>query len=379
MIRRMGGAGIVGLVLIGLLAQRVAACSLCGANLLQAPTWRQEAAAPTARIILIGIPRDRGGAAGASDLDITEVVRRDAALGERKSIELSRYVPNDPKNPTRFLVYCYVFKDKIDPFRGIPLKSADAVAYARKVVALDPKDIPGNLAFFFSYLEHPDKELATDAFLEFAKATDVELAKAARRLSADKLREWLDKPETPQERLSMYGLLLGACGRAEDVGFFEKLLDRPSDRIATAYDGLLAGYMHLRPREGWQIALSVLRDSKKPLSMRLGVVRTLTFWHNAQPRESRDNLLRCFAVMLPQADLADLAVEDLRRWEMWDLSKDVVSLYGRKGFDAPLLQQAILRYALTCKDASCRAFIDDRRRSEPDVVRDVEEQLQADK
>jgi hypothetical protein len=367
-------------LVVGCLAETQAtACSLCGANLLQAPTLRQEAGAQTARIIVIGTPRDRAGAAGASDLDITEVIRRDAALGDRKSIELSRYVPNDPKDPTKFLVFCDVFKEKIDPFRGVPLKSAAAIEYVRKVVALDPKDTAGNLAFFFRYLDHSDPELARDAFAEFAKGGDLDLAKAAPRLSADKLRAWLDSKDTPAERLSMYGLLLGACGRAEDVGFIERLLADTSERITNAYDGILAGYMHLRPREGWQIALAVLRDSKKPLPLRLAVVRTLRFWHGAQPRESRDNLLRCFTIMLPQPDLADLAVEDLRRWEMWDLSRDIVSLYGRKGFDAPLLQQAILRFALTCKDATCRGFIDDRRRAEPDVVREVEEQLQLEK
>jgi hypothetical protein len=374
----MGAALLFALGMIVFASSQAAACSLC-LNFQQAPTWRQEAAAPTARIIVVGVPKDRAGAAGASDLDITDVLRRDAALGDRKSIELSRYVPNDAKNPTKFLVFCDVFKEKIDPFRGIPLKSADATEYARKVVALDARDTSGNLAFFFRYLDHSDAELSTDAFREFAKATDLDLAKAARRLNADKLRGWLENPSTPADRLSMYGLLLGACARAEDVAFFEKLLAEKSERITNAYDGILAGYMHLRAREGWQIALSILRDSKKPLPQRLATVRTLQFWHNAQPRESRLDLLRCFAVMLTQPDLADLAVEDLRRWQMWDLTRDIVAIYGRKGFDAPLLQQAILRYALTCKDAACRSFIDDRRRAEPDAVRDVEEGLQAEK
>jgi hypothetical protein len=80
--------------------------------------------------------------------------------------------------------------------------------------------------------------------------------------------------------------------------------------------------------------------------------------------------------ILAQGELADLAIEDLRRWQMWDLTREVLTLYPKKGFhDVPLMQQAIVRYALTCEDAACRPFLEERRRAEPEVVREVEEQL----
>jgi hypothetical protein len=354
-------------------------CSLCGANFQQAPTWRQEGAQPTARVIVIGVPRDRPGVAAASDLHLTEVLRNDPILAGRKVIELSRYVPNDDKNPTRFLVFCDVFREKLDPFRGIPLKSDAAAEYARKVLKLDPKDTTNNLLFFFRYLESADPEVARDAFLEFAKATDPEIARVAPRLDPARLRSWLQAPRTPPERLSVYALLLGVCGRDEDASFLRKLLDDNSERMAGAYDGALAGFTHLRPRDGWDLALEALRDSRRPLPLRLAVVRMLRFWHGAQPDKTRSNVVRCLRTMLEQGELADLAVEDLRRWRVWDLTRDLLPLYGRKGYDAPIVQQAILRYALTCGDADCKAFVADRRKAEPDAVRDVEEQLRLEK
>jgi hypothetical protein len=57
----------------------------------------------------------------------------------------------------------------------------------------------------------------------------------------------------------------------------------------------------------------------------------------------------------------------------------VLSLYGKKGYDATLMQQAILRYALTCNDATCRTFLEERRRAEPDAVREAEDQLRQDR
>jgi hypothetical protein len=369
---------VLGLALLLAVPRPGSACSLCGAALQQAPTIRAEAALPTARVVVIGTVHNPRGTT-TSELHITSVLRNDPFLGDKKVISLNRYQPADEKNPPRFLVFCDVFNDKFDPFRGVPVRSDAAMEYARKVLALDPKDTAANLAFYFRYLEHPDAEIARDAFIEFAKAGDRDIGLAAGRFDPNRLRSWLKDPKTPAEHLSVYALLLGLCGSEEDASFLQSLLGDTSDRTVKAYDGILGGFMRLRPREGWELALNTLRDERKPVLVRLAAVRTLRFWHGWQPRESHDNLLRCLTVMLGQSDLADLAVEDLRRWQMWDLTRDVLGLYGKKGYDAPLMQQAILRYALTCNDAACRAFLNERRRAEPEVVRDVEEQMRLDK
>jgi hypothetical protein len=369
---------VLGLVLLLAAPQPGSACSICGAALRQAPTIRQEAALPSARIVVVGTVHNPRGAT-ASELHVTHVLRSDPFLGDKKVIDLNRYQPGDEKNPPRFLVFCDVFKDKFDPFRGIPVRSDAGIEYARKVLALDPRDTAGNLAFYFRYLEHPDKEIASDAFIEFAKAGDKDVAQAAARFDPARLREWIRDERTPPERLGVYALLLGLCGREDDASFLGSLLGKSDDRIVNAYAGILGGYMRLRPREGWEWTLNLLRDGRKPVTVRLEAARTLRFFHGWQPRESRDNLLRCLSVMLAQSDLADLAVEDLRQWQMWDLTREVLALYGKKGYDAPLMQQAILRYALTCNDAPCRTFLDQRRRAEPDAVREVEDQLRQDK
>jgi len=71
-----------------------------------------------------------------------------------------------------------------------------------------------------------------------------------------------------------------------------------------------------------------------------------------------------------------VAVEDLRRFGLWDLTREVLALYGKPGYNSPLMQRAIVRYALSAKeDTATRNFIADRRRAEPDLVKEVEEQL----
>jgi len=79
-----------------------------------------------------------------------------------------------------------------------------------------------------------DPEIARDAFLEFAKATDQDIAQVARKLDAEKLRGWLKEKRTPSERLSVYALLLGACGTNADARFLQSLLDDTSERTINA-------------------------------------------------------------------------------------------------------------------------------------------------
>jgi hypothetical protein len=377
---------VVALSAVALLAAGLAAraCSLCNGNLQQAPTFRQEAASPSARLVLVGTiqsPRLNGDGTGTSELHVEAVLRSDPALKDRKVVLLKRYLPvSDPRKPPRFLVFCDVFRGELDPFRGVPLKTADAADYVKKAVAMPPRDTAGNLAFFFNYLENPDPEVARDAFLEFAKATDPDIGQAARKFAPDRLRRWLTSKDTPPERLSVYALMLGACGGAEDATLLGSLLKETNERVVSAYDGILGGYIHLRPREGWEVALATLRDGRKPLPMRLAVARTLRFYHGWQPKESRANVLKGLEAMIVQGELADVAVEDLRRFQLWDFTREVLGLYGKPGYNAPLMQRAIVRYALSAKeDAATRAFLAERRRAEPDLVKEVEEQLEFEK
>jgi hypothetical protein len=378
--------GMVALVLAGVLLVALPcpapSCSLCGN--LQSPTIREEARLPGARLILAGTlanPRLGPGGSGITEFHVSDVLRKDDWLAGRKVIELPRYLAvSDAKNPPRFLVFCDILKNQLDPYRGVPIKSEETVEYVKKAMALDATDRVRNLTFFFNYLENPDPEVARDAFVEFAKATDADISRVAPKLSADKLRTWLKNPQTPPERLSLYAVMLGACGGAADVELFAKMLGDGTARSADAYDGILAGYIHLRPREGWQLAIDTLRDGSRKLPARLMVLRTLRYYHGSQPAESRDKILQAMKAVLDQGELADVAVEDLRRWQLWDLTPAVLPLYGKKGFDAPITQRAILRYALSCKDRDdAKAFVAQRRKAEAELVQEVEESLEYEK
>jgi hypothetical protein len=349
------------------------------------PTFRQDAALRSARVILHGTisnPRLIGdGVRGQTDFTVKTVLRSSPEIKGKDKLVLERYLPVNKGETPHYLLFCDVDGGKIDPYRGVRIKGETTVAYVQKALALGGKssDAVTNLAFFFRYLDDADPEVARDAFVEFARASDSDIARAAPKLDPDKLRTWIRDKNTKAQQVGVYSLLLGAHGKPADAAFLRGLLDSSEQRYRDAFDGILAGYMQVLPKEGWALTHALLADGSKSLTIRLSVLRTLRFQHGAHPKESQSHILKAMQVLLAQGELADLAVEDMRRWEIWDLTGDVIKLYGQRGFDAPLMKRAIIRFALCCKKPEAADFLKTRRAVESELVKEVEEGLRYEK
>jgi hypothetical protein len=377
----MGVVGLAGLVLG---AGPLPACSLCNINIQQTATFRQDIG--HAKMILFGTlsnPRlgtGAGAGSGVTEFHIKTVIKSHPWLGTRKMVEVPRYLPvSDPRDPPKYLLFCEVFQNNLDIFRGVPVKSEAAATYVKGLLALEGKPQTEVLRYGFDYLDHPDPELSQDAYIGFAKASDKEVGEIAPKLSAAKLRRWLQDPAMPENRLGLFAFLLGACGGADDAALLRSMIDNPTEKTQGAFDGLLGGYIHLKPREGWKLALDLLRDQRKPFAMRFAIVRMLRFYQGWQPKDSRVRVMEGMAVVLGQNDLADLAIDDLRRWKVWDLTPEIFRLYEQKGYDAPIMQRAIVRYALECPRPEAAGFLARVRHKDPELYNDLHEALEFEK
>jgi len=330
------------------------ACILCQGG-GQAPTLRQSA--ERAKLVLHGTlanPRlNAANDSGTVDLRIETVLKPDPFIKGKNVVRLQRYFPVDARDPPKFLVFCDVYQDKdkhdqLDVYQGVQVKSAAMVRYLQGVLALDPKDRTGALLYFFKYLDDADPLISNDAYVEFAQANDKEIGRVAGKLSAAKLRGWLQSDQTPANRLSLYAFLLGACGTDEDAALFRALLRHPNERLAGAVDGF-------------------------------NVLRTVRFYHGWKPEDTRREVLGAAAVTLAQGDFADMTIDDLRRWGLWDLTGEVLAQFDKKSHAAPIMRRTIVRYALCCPRPEAARFVAGVRRREPGLVKDVEDELQFEK
>src|SRR5438552_6938736 len=114
------GTFLAGLLLASLILCPVPApaCSICQPGGFTSPTFRQEAALPSARVILHGVasnPRTTADGKGQTDLNVKAVLRSNPAFKEVKSLVLPRYLPiDDGKNAPHYLVFCDVDGKKLD-------------------------------------------------------------------------------------------------------------------------------------------------------------------------------------------------------------------------------------------------------------------------
>jgi len=81
------------------------------------------------------------------------------------------------------------------------------------------------------------------------------------------------------------------------------------------------------------------------------------------------------ALLLDHGDMADFAIEDLRKWKRWEMCDRILELFGKKSHDVNVVKRSILRFALQCPEPSARAFVDAQRRRDPNWVKDTEELL----
>ena len=113
------------------------------------------------------------------------------------------------------------------------------------------------------------------------------------------------------------------------------------------------------------------------LATKAAALGVLLFFHNWKPDENRSAMLRGMRSAVAEGDLADIAVEELRRWNFWDLTDVVLAQFDRRSHESVIIRSAIVRYALACPQPAAQRFIADLRKRDPEIVTAAVESLQA--
>jgi hypothetical protein len=168
---------------------------------------------------------------------------------------------------------------------------------------------------------------------------------------------------------------LGACGDAGDVETLRALLKNPAPRLFRAYEGILAGYIMLQPRDGWAFTHDTLKDAASPFVLRYAALRTMRFFYNANEQQNAKIVLDGAALAIAHADVADVAINDLMRWKRWEHTKLIVGCYDKVSHKSPIVKNSLVRYALACPQPEAKALVERVRRQDPELIRYLEEEL----
>jgi len=316
--------------------------------------------------------------AGTTDLVIEKVVKADGILAGRNVITLPRYIP--PDKDSKFLIFCDVYNGKVDPYKGEAVPPDSRIAdYLKGALEIKDKDPVARLQYFFKYLDDKDIVVSNDAYTEFGVADYKDFRKVAEKASPQKVVAWLKDPQTPPSRLGLYGSVLGHCGKAADAKLLRDLIDDPQHQLTSGIDGVLAGLVQLQPKEGWDYLTGILNSPQKDFLLRYAALRAARFFHDFRPDVIPSAQVTPAVVsLLEQKDIADLAIEDLRKWSSWSETDRIIGLYGRESHNVPIIRRAIVRFALSCppdKSPKAAAFVAARKKEDPKWVEEVEELL----
>ena len=352
------------------------ACTFCAGGVSSRQTLREHlASAQYAAFGTLKNPRvGPDGASGATDFHVAQVLKAHAPFAKQAVFVVPKYLPVIGNTPPEYLFFISERDGKPDPGYGVPATLAVA-EYVAALTKLDPADATARLAFAFGRLDAADPSVAADAFLEFAKASDAEVANGKAVLNAAKLRKLLTHAETPADRLGVYAMLLGLCGGPEDRDLLDRAVTASplTPRVQDNLGGYLAGLTALDARLGWQRLSAVVTDAKRPYAERLSAIGTLRYFQATRGDAVRPDVLACYRVLLGHADLADLAVEDLRRWGYFDLTPDVLALFSKPTHASRLVRRAVVQYALTAPGSESAAFVAAARAADAKLVATVEE------
>ena len=224
------------------------------------------------------------------------------------------------------------------------------------------------LVYFMKFLEYPDRQIADDAYAEFANAPYKDIAAISKLVPRAKVARWISDARTPPTRMGLYGLLLGLSGNQTDASLMEKKISTPSEEFRLGIDGVMSGYLLLVGEKGLplieQLKLKnqflvdangkVLTDKKGrkklvPFSETYAAMQALRFmWSYADGRIAKPRLRQSMRILLDRPELADLVIADLARWKDWSIQNRLMTMYDDKAFNVPAIKRAVVRYMLVC-------------------------------
>ncbi len=252
--------------------------------------------------------------------------------------------------------------------------SSKAVAYLRGLTTQSQDQQPP-LEYFLPYLQHPDELIAADAYNEFADANFDDICQLKEKLDRNWIIEVVRDPSVPVHRRRLCWTLLSQCGTPADTQLFDELLRlrQVDQKFNPAMDSAIACFISL----GGESALSrVERDYLEKLDASyldvfaaVSAIRVHGTELNVLPRQ---RLATALGKVLSRAELADLVIADLARWEDWSAIDRVVTLFETATEETHFIKPVVVLYLKTCPLAAADTALAKLRALDPKTVHAAE-------
>ncbi len=367
------------LLFVVFVAVETPACSIC-AGYGQSLSLREQALKSNSKVVLFGLITKSSlepDGKGKTDISVQKSFVVPNGFKLQPSISVNQYMPCDANSYNGILLFADYLNGQLDVFRGVSIPSKEVFNYASGALGAMHLKGPALLDFYLPYLQSNSREISTDAFLEFAKASDSTLVEFSKKMNPALLKSWILDPKVPEERLGLYAFLLGGCGSDADISFLLAMLKLQDSRAQSVFDGAMVALIRLHPNKGWNALDDFLRADDTPLQTRLSCMRSIKVASEIlQDKSDKGEIYKALNIAIKQGELADLAIEELRKMKHWGFTQEILSIYGTKGYTAPVMKRAFIRYALTApRDSVVEKFLAQCEANESQMILEVKESL----
>lgn len=232
------------------------------------------------------------------------------------------------------------------------------------------------LRWFAARLEHPEADIAADAFTEFGLAPLAAVREAADAFDREALRRWVTEPGIDPRRRGFYGLALGivaaATGDVEErrrsIDALRSAITAPSSDFRAGFDGLLGGLLVAEGSRAleWFDRVGLFGPAARPADQK-HLLSALRFaWEELGDEIPREQITAAMARLLTSPVVAADVVVDLTRQQAWDHAKAVAALWDALGKDDPLVRRGVAGYLTSCPGENARRLLEQIRLGDPE-------------
>ncbi len=368
------GWAMVGVLCLALPASALA-CPFCSAVSL---TFSEEMQRSDVAVLAKRVPKAAPPAEGIPDpstedeesgrtaFEIVEVLRGGEFLPSGKFIETIYFGENPPE--TTFLVLG-IEPPVISWGTPIPLSSR-AVEYVRQLPQLEEKSDVERLAFFLDYLEDEDEMLARDTYDEFAKAAFETVQELEDQLPHEKLLAWIDDPRVPATRRRLYLTMLGVCGSEEDLPLLEEMMRSEDRQRKAGLDAMINSYLMLKGPEGLKLAEELfLSNPDADYTDTYAAIMAIRVHGEEVKTVPRERLVKGLRKVLERPELADLVINDLARWNDWEVTDRLVELFKNADEQSSWVRVPVINFLRASPQPEAKEYLAELSEIDPEAYK----------
>jgi hypothetical protein len=268
-----------------------------------------------------------------------------AAVGDLQLVRRPRFSP------------AWILEGSIDKELAGFLANAVTIS-SRRSPGTSARAQANSLRYFLPYLEHTNRQIADSAYSKIAGAPYEAIRLLDTGIKPKQLLTWIDDPQIPRKRKSLYITLLGVCGGRNESGILKKWIDEGWDhQDSDSLGALLTAHAELNGEDTIRfIEESYIQNRDRQLGELIAAVTALRVHAQADASISRSRIQASFHLLLRErTPLAELIIEDFARWKDWSIAPKLMELHA--GAQQPWNNAMIIKYLKACPSSEAKQYL----------------------